>query len=93
MGPFAAPGAHEVPNNLSSRIGPAPWPVTYGPSTRRVIDFADAGTALSINPLGQSGVVFDRHYADQAQDYIDGRYQRALMGLAGETEGTLRLVP
>ena len=51
------------------------------------------GTALSINPLGQSGVVFDRHYADQAQDYIDGRYQRALMGLAGETEGTLRLVP
>lgn len=93
VGPFAAPGAHEVPNNLSSRIGPAPWPVTYGPSTRRVIDFADAGTALSINPLGQSGVVFDRHYADQAQDYIDGRYQRALMGLAGETEGTLRLVP
>ncbi|MDD0973558.1 penicillin acylase family protein [Pseudomonas fontis] len=93
VGPFAAPGSHEVPNNLSAKIGPAPWAMTYGPSTRRLIDFADAGTALSINPVGQSGVLFDRHYRDQAQDYIEGKYQRALMGLAGETEGTLRLVP
>ncbi|PWB31696.1 penicillin acylase family protein [Pseudomonas sp. SDI] len=93
VGPFAAPGSHEVPNNLSAKVGPAPWAVTYGPSTRRLVDFADTGTALSINPLGQSGVLFDRHYRDQAQDYIEGRYQRALMGLAGETEGTLRLVP
>ncbi|MCU1735353.1 MULTISPECIES: penicillin acylase family protein [unclassified Pseudomonas] len=93
VGPFAAPGTHEVPNNLSAKIGPAPWPVTYGPSTRRLIDFADAGTALSINPVGQSGVLFDRHYADQAKAYIEGKYQRAWLGLAGETEGTLRLVP
>jgi len=93
VGPFAAPGTHEVPNNLSAKIGPAPWPVTYGPSTRRLIDFADAGTALSINPVGQSGVLFDRHYSDQAKPYVEGQYQRAWLGLAGETEGTLRLVP
>ena len=93
VGPFAAPGTHEVPNNLSAKIGPAPWPVTYGPSTRRLIDFADAGTALTINPVGQSGVLFDRHYADQAKPYVEGKYQRAWLGLAGETEGTLRLVP
>lgn len=93
VGPFAAPGTHEVPNNLSAKIGPAPWPVTYGPSTRRLIDFADAGTALSINPVGQSGVLFDRHYSDQAKPYVEGKYQRAWLGLAGETEGTLRLVP
>ena len=93
VGPFAAPGTHEVPNNLSAKIGPAPWPVTYGPSTRRLIDFADAGTALSINPVGQSGVLFDKHYADQAKAYVEGKYQRAWLGLAGETEGTLRLVP
>ncbi|HDS1737807.1 penicillin acylase family protein [Pseudomonas sp. BP8] len=92
VGPFAAPGSHEVPNNLSAKIGPAPWPVTYGPSTRRVIDFADVGQALSINPVGQSGVPFDRHYRDQAEDYIEGRYQRAQLGVI-PARSTLRLVP
>ena len=96
VGPFAAPGSHEVPNNLSARIGPAPWPVTYGPSTRRLIDFADPAHALTINPVGQSGVRFDRHYADQAQVYIEGGYQQALMDekdVAAGTVSTLRLVP
>ncbi|WP_166358278.1 penicillin acylase family protein [Pseudomonas akapageensis] len=96
VGPFAAPGSHEVPNNLSAKIGPAPWPVTYGPSTRRLIDFADPAHALTVNPVGQSGVRFDRHYADQAQEYIEGGYQQVLMeekDVAGGTVSTLRLVP
>ena len=92
VGPFAAPGSHEVPNNLSAKIGPAPWPVTYGPSTRRVIDFADAGKALTINPVGQSGVLFDRHYGDQAHDYAEGRYHTADMG-ASPARTALQLVP
>lgn len=96
VGPFAAPGTHEVPNNLSARIGPAPWPVTYGPSTRRIIDFADPAHSLAINPVGQSGVPFDKHYSDQAQTYIGGGYVQEHMSegdVAGHTEGTLRLVP
>ncbi|MGE8112445.1 penicillin acylase family protein [Pseudomonas sp. NPDC086566] len=92
VGPFAAPGTHEVPNNLSAKIGPAPWPVTYGPSTRRLIDFADAGQALTSNPVGQSGVLFDKHYADQAEGYVEGKYQRAQMGVI-PAQSTLRLVP
>ncbi|TDF79887.1 penicillin acylase family protein [Pseudomonas sp. H9] len=92
VGPFAAPGTHEVPNNLSAKIGPAPWPVTYGPSTRRLIDFADASQALTINPVGQSGVLFDQHYADQAKDYIEGQYHKAQMGVIS-AQSTLRLVP
>ncbi len=92
VGPFAAPGTHEVPNNLSAKIGPAPWPVNYGPSTRRLIDFADAGQALTINPVGQSGVPFDRHYSDQAEDYVQGRYHKAQMGVI-PARSTLRLVP
>jgi penicillin amidase len=74
VGPFAAPGGHETPNNLSHRIGPAPWQVIYGPSTRRLIDLADGAHGLGINPVGQSGVPFDRHYADQAEAYIKGEY-------------------
>jgi penicillin G amidase len=74
VGPFAAPGGHETPNNLAQPVGPAPWSVVYGPSTRRLIDMADASTALGINPVGQSGVLFDEHYKDQAEAYIRGEY-------------------
>ncbi|MEX5542077.1 penicillin acylase family protein [Pseudomonas poae] len=96
VGPFPAPGTHEVPNNQSAPIGPAPWPVTYGPSTRRLIDFADAAHALTINPVGQSGVPFDAHYSDQAQTYIEGGYEQAHFSdeeVTANTRGTLKLLP
>ena len=53
---------------------PGPWAVTYGPSTRRLVDFADPTHSLGINPVGQSGVPFDGHYDDQAEAYIEGHY-------------------
>lgn len=96
VGPFPAPGGRELPNALGNPIGPAPWAVTMGPSTRRVIDFADAGQALGINPVGQSGVLFDRHYRDQARTYSRGGYRREWLGevdVAAHTRSTLRLQP
>ncbi len=96
VGPFDAPGGREVPNNLATSIGPAPWAVSYGPSTRRVIDFADASQARGINPLGQSGVLFDRHYKDQAAAYIVGGYMQQFLSeadVAPNTRSTLTLKP
>jgi len=96
VGPFAAPGGREVPNNLSAPIGPAPWAVTYGPSTRRIIDFADAGKARGINPVGQSGVLFDAHYSDQAAAYMVGGYMSQYLSekdVAANTRSTLTLKP
>lgn len=96
IGPFSAPGGRELPNNLGHHISPAPWAVTYGPSTRRVIDFADAGKAMGINPVGQSGVLFDAHYKDQAQTYIAGGYVPMHLGaadVAANTRSTLTLTP
>ncbi|WPN47011.1 penicillin acylase family protein [Pseudomonas sp. P8_241] len=96
VGPFAAPGSHEVPNNLSAKIGPAPWPVTYGPSTRRLVDFADPAHSLTINPVGQSGVLLDRHYEDQSEAYIEGLYFQAHLNdeeVTANTRGTLKLLP
>jgi penicillin amidase len=96
IGPFEAPGTHEVPNNLSAKIGPAPWPVTYGPSTRRIIDFAAPAHSLTINPTGQSGVPFDKHFDDQAEAYIEGIYQQAHFSdeeVAANTRSTLKLLP
>jgi len=96
VGPLPAPGGHEMPNNLSHRIGPAPWAVGYGPSTRRLIDLADADHSLGINPLGQSGVPFDRHYSDQAQRFINGEYVPQHLSaddVTANTRSTLTLQP
>ncbi len=96
IGPFAAPGGREIPNALGSSIGPAPWAVSYGPSTRRLIDFADASQSLGINPIGQSGVLFDAHYKDQAQTYIQGGYLRQWLSppdVTANTRSILTLQP
>jgi penicillin amidase len=95
-GPFSVPGGRDSPNNLSQRVGTAPWAVTFGPSTRRVIDFATPEKSLGINPVGQSGVLFDSHYADQAERFAAGNYARQRLSpadIAAHTESTLTLVP
>ena len=95
VGPFPAPGGHETPNNLSHVVGPAPWAVTYGPSTRRVVDFAQPEQAQGINPVGQSGVWPDAHYADQAASYMAGKTMPQWIGadVATHTRSTLQLTP
>jgi len=96
VGPFAVPGAREVPNNLATAIGPAPWEVSYGPSTRRIIDFADPQQSRGINPVGQSGVPFDRHYSDQAAAYAVGGYMQQYLAendVVVNTRSTLTLQP
>ncbi|MDD5030730.1 MAG: penicillin acylase family protein [Rhodoferax sp.] len=96
VGPFEAPGAREVPNNQAYPLGPAPWAVTYGPSTRRIIDFADPAQARGINPVGQSGVLFSRHYSDQAAAYMAGGYMQMYLSEAdvnANARTTLSLKP
>ncbi|MFZ3126679.1 MAG: penicillin acylase family protein [Rhodoferax sp.] len=96
VGPFPVPGGRETPNNLSGSIGPAPWAVSYGPSTRRVVDFADASKSVGINPVGQSGVLFDAHYSDQAERFVAGIYVPQYLSEAdvkAHTQSTLTLRP
>ena len=96
VGPYSVPGGRETPNNLSERVGPAPWRVSYGPSTRRIIDFASPERAEGINPVGQSGVLFDKHYADQAERFAQGLYapmHLSAADVAANTKSTLILQP
>ena len=96
VGAFAAPGGYETPNNLAQKFGPAPWPVAYGPSIRRLIDFAAPQQALASNPVGQSGVPFDPHYADQSEAYLRGDYRPMLLDAAAidaDAHGVLWLRP
>lgn len=96
IGPLQVPGGHEVPNNFAQRGGDAPWSVVYGPSTRRLIDFARPQEALGVNPVGQSGVWPDSHYSDQAELLASGQYRREWMApadVSAHTEGRLVLKP
>ena len=61
-----------------------------------MIDFADTAHGLTINPVGQSGVPFDKHYSDQAQAYIEGDYDITHIDdteIQANTRSMLRLVP
>jgi len=96
VGPFKVAGGRETPNNLNINMGPAPWGVKSGPSTRRVIDFAQPDKSVGINPVGQSGVLFDAHYADQAPLFAEGIYQPQYLSAAdvkAHAQSTLTLKP
>lgn len=96
IGPFPVAGGRETPDNMSTYIAPAPWSVKSGPSTRRVIDFAHPDKAVGINPVGQSGVLFDAHYSDQAALFAEGLYVPQYLSSAdvkAHTKSTLTLHP
>lgn len=77
--PVPVDGGRETLNNMAFELGDTTYPVKVGPSTRRLIDLADMDAGLGINPLGQSGIPFDRHYLDQAETYNQGRYRTELL--------------
>ncbi|MBB4843328.1 penicillin amidase [Paucibacter oligotrophus] len=96
VGPWPVPGTRELPNNLDARLGPAPWAVVTGPSTRRIIDFGQPGQSLGINPVGQSGVWGDAHYADQSKLHAQGQYRSQHLleaDVAAHTRSRLLLRP
>jgi penicillin amidase len=96
VGPFNVAGGRETPNNMNVHMGPGPWPVKSGPSTRRVIDFARPDLSFGINPVGQSGVLFDKHYDDQAALFSEGLSMQQYLSAAdvkAHTKTTLTLRP
>ncbi|PCH76872.1 MAG: penicillin acylase family protein [Flavobacteriaceae bacterium] len=77
VGPFPIDGAREVINNRGYDYDNSGiYTVKSGPSTRRVIDFSDIENSVSINPTGQSGNVFSKHYKDQYEMYNKGTFRK-----------------
>ncbi len=80
VGPFPTSGSNEVLNNQMFDInGTGLYNVDSGPSTRRIIDFSNVENSLAIIPTGQSGNVFSKHYKNQAQHYLDGKFFKMLL--------------
>ncbi|MEL6303515.1 MAG: penicillin acylase family protein, partial [Bacteroidota bacterium] len=72
--------AREVINNLMFVYDDSGYfPVTGGPSTRRIIDFSDIENSISILPTGQSGNPLSEHYDDQAEMYVNGEFRKMMM--------------
>ncbi|MEQ9300695.1 MAG: penicillin acylase family protein [Cyclobacteriaceae bacterium] len=79
VGPFRVSGSDENLNNLGFPLTEEGlFNVTFGPSTRRIVDFADVGSSESILPTGQSGNIFSDHYKDQAEMYAEGEWRPML---------------
>ncbi|MBB4801313.1 penicillin amidase [Flavobacterium nitrogenifigens] len=77
VGPFDSPGSNEVINNLFFGFNEeGKYYTKGGPSTRRIVDFADVENSWSILPTGQSGNPFSKHYDDQAEMYNAGKFRK-----------------
>ena len=96
VGPFEAAGGNETINNMMFRISQDDFKATWGPSTRRIIDFGNIEQSWGINPTGQSGVILDKHYDDQAKMHSKGEFrpQYTLKSeILAHKEGLLELLP
>jgi penicillin amidase len=77
VGSFGISGSNEVINNqLFTYSNDAEIQVKGGPSTRRIIDFSDVENSWSILPTGQSGNPMSKHYKDQTDLFIKGKFRK-----------------
>jgi len=73
-GPFPAGGHSHSINNGEYRWT-NPYDMVLGPSIRRIVDFSDLSSTLSILPTGQSGNPLSQYYGDQTESWLNGEYK------------------
>ena len=97
VGPYPIEGGREVINNMSFSYDETGfYKTSSGPSTRRIVDFSDIENSISILPTGQSGNPFSKHYKEQAEMYVNGKFRKMMMNedeIKKNAESTLMLIP
>uniref|UniRef100_UPI004047BC72 penicillin acylase family protein n=1 Tax=Algoriphagus sp. TaxID=1872435 RepID=UPI004047BC72 len=87
----------EAVNKLAFDLnGTGIYKVTSGPAMRILLDFENVEESVSVLPTGNSGNRFSKHYADQKELYVEGKYRPQLMNkeeILGIAKGTLKLIP
>lgn len=77
VGNFEIDGSNAVLNNQGFDLTYNPINVVLsGPSTRRIVDFADVENSVSILPTGNSGNPFSKFYRDQAEMFANGEFRK-----------------
>ncbi|GAB2486540.1 penicillin acylase family protein [Algoriphagus taiwanensis] len=73
-GPIA--GNEEAVNKLTLKPMPdGTYQVVAGPAIRIMLDFGDLENSVSVLPTGNSGNRFSKHYADQKELFVKGKYR------------------
>jgi penicillin amidase len=93
VGPFPVSGTNEVINNqLFTYSDDAGINTKGGPSTRRIIDFSDIENSMSVLPSGQSGNPMSKHYDDQAELFVNGKFRKMKLNKAEIIKTSTKLV-
>jgi penicillin amidase len=95
-GPYPAGGNAGQIDAMSGPRGQETFPIIYGPSTRRILDFSHIEKTWGVSPLGTSGNLLSRHERDQVDMFLHGEYRPQLMDEAEirhSSEATLILNP
>ena len=80
VGSYSIAGTNEVINNqLFIYTDDAEINTKGGPSTRRIIDFSDIENSWSVLPTGQSGNPMSKHYDDQSELFVSGKFRKMMM--------------
>ena len=74
IGPFPVSGASTALISFEYDMN-TPFDVSVGPSFRQIFDMAGDGEIRSVLPSGESGQVFNPHYADQTTLWLNGAYR------------------
>ncbi|MBW7858111.1 MAG: penicillin acylase family protein [Leptonema sp. (in: Bacteria)] len=96
IGPYPSPGSGHIVNRLKSDNSKQDYLIASNPSTRRLIDFANVDSAVSILPSGNSGNFMSHYYDDQVQMYLDGKYRPMLLNfdqIKEDSKHTVTLQP
>ncbi len=97
VGTYEMDASDAVLNKLAfKRNDTGIYNITSGPSSRRIINFADIENSLSIIPAGQSGNPLSPHYKDQVEMYTQGNWRKMLMdpmAIEQQTKDRLMLKP
>jgi penicillin G amidase len=78
IGPYPVGGAGTTVNSGEFFLFD-PYKNILGPSMRIIVDLANPAVAHTVIPTGQSGQPLHRHYKDQTQLWLDGRYKTTSM--------------
>lgn len=72
-GPFPVGGSFHTVSPYSYDAS-QPYDANHGSSHRHIFDVADWDRSLTIIPTGNSGIPASRHYCDQTEMYVQGKY-------------------
>ena len=75
-GPFEGDGEGYTVNPSGSSIRGGVGYARSGASERMIVDFSDLQNSLSVIPSGQRAIANSKHYSDQLELFLEGKYHK-----------------